>query len=379
MPSPDILRGQSGAELVACNLCGESRASVVFRKNLWGTDYTIVRCDACGLVYVNPRAFAVKTDEYYKGAYLETIERHGRLDPGVEFIYRETMQRLQAFLHPGRLLDVGCGMGHFMNYARREGWDVCGVEASRFAAEWGRNRFGVRTHPVVMLGEARFPDSYVDAAVMIETIQQSSDPTSALAETFRILKPGGVLCLTTPNFHCYRSLLMREAWAPIIPSGHLYYFTAETLTRMMHAAGFGGVMDLTKNGSFEEDLAFARAEGRLRLSEAELAELRQRLALEDAPKLANQRGEGLIFCGRKPFGGPEALWASLRNSELPTEVEGKLAQSRIGDTDRIFYVSGGVKYWVTSPERMAARGLRMPDDIHVVDRLDFLPEGPVIQ
>ena len=109
-----------------------------------------------------------------------------------------------------------------------------------------------------MLADARFPGDYADAAVMIEVIEHLPDPRATLAEIFRILKPGGAVCVTTPNFDCYRSLLMREEWAPIIPSGHLYYFTAQTLGNMMRAAGFVEVIELTKDGAFEQDLAFAR-------------------------------------------------------------------------------------------------------------------------
>lgn len=365
---PDATRRQTA---VACNLCGAASAPVILRKNEWGTWFTIVQCDRCGLVYTNPRRFAVEHNDYFEKMYLSTIERNGRLDPDIEMLYRNTARRMEAWLHPGRLLDIGCAMGHFMNFARARGWEVCGVESSRYAANWGRGHFGLRIHPVSVLAEAEFPASYVDAAVMIEVIEHLPDPAATLAEIFRILKPGGWITVTTPNFACYRSLLMKQEWWPIIPSGHLYYFTGKTLDRMLRAAGFAEVIEFTGTASFDEALEFARAEGKLLAEDWET--LRDTLHREDADKLTNQRDEGLILCARKAASGPAALRARIRASDTE-DLDGKVVQARATDPGKAFYIRDGVRYWVKS-EWIANRGLRL-DEIEKVDRLDFLPEGP---
>ena len=74
-PIPDSLLQ---FERVACNICGSSETRLVFHK--W--KFSIVQCVECGLVYVNPRAFRIEEDDYFKGAYLSTMEpgaRHGSL------------------------------------------------------------------------------------------------------------------------------------------------------------------------------------------------------------------------------------------------------------------------------------------------------------
>ena len=310
----DASRRQQTA--VPCNLCGTTSAPVILRKNEWGTEFTIVRCDGCGLVYTNPRRFAVEHDDYFKGVYLTTIERNGHLDPDIEMLYRNTARRLEAWLHPGRLLDIGCAMGHFMNYARTRGWEVCGVEPSLYAANRGRKDFGLQIHTVSVLAEAEFPSGFVDAAVMNEVIEHLPDPAATLADAFRILKPGGWISVTTPNFACYRSLLMKEDWTPIIPSGHLYYFTGETLDRMLRAAGFAEVIEFTGPAAFDGALKFARDQGKLRAEDWEA--VRDTLDREDADKVNNRRDEALIVCARKAVSGPPAL----------------RAQSKVSDTER---------------------------------------------
>jgi len=368
LTTPDDPRRQTA---VLCNLCGADSAAVVLRKNEWGTEFTIVRCDVCGLVYTNPRRFAVEHDDYFKEMYLSTIERNGRLDPDIEMLYRNTARRMEAWLHSGRLLDIGCAMGHFMNFARARGWEVCGVESSRYAADWGFEHFGLRIHPVSVLAEAEFPSGYVDAAVMNEVIEHLPDPAATLAETYRILKPGGWITVTTPNFTCYRSQLMKQDWGPIIPSGHLYYFTGDTLDRMLRKAGFAEVIEFTGHASFEAALKFAREEGKLRAEDWET--LRDAMDREDAGKLANRRDEGLIVCARKAVGGPLSLRARMRESGAE-ELEGKIVQARASDAGKAWYIHKGVRYWVTA-EWIANYGWRL-DEIETVDRLDFLPEGP---
>jgi hypothetical protein len=228
----------------------------------------------------------------------------------------------------------------------------------------------------------QYPGDYCDAAVMVEVVEHLPNPRQALAEVLRALKPGGVFCLTTPNFACYRSLLLREAWDPVIPSGHLYYFTAETLGALLRSVGFCDVVQLTKRASFEEDLRFARQSGKLRMDDAAVEELRARLSSEDADKVSNGRSEGLVLCAQKPVSG--GVRASRRAMASLTPLEGKLVKaSKLAGRNedaRVFYIDRGVKHWVTSAEWVTTRGLRFPEDLLVVPAQDLaaVPEGPAI-
>ncbi len=96
-------------------------------------------------------------------------------------------------LKPGRILDVGCGLGYLLS-GLREGWEKYGIEVSRFAAQhaqaWGRIFVGE-------LHEAQFPDEHFDVVVMHHVIEHMEDPISTILEVRRILKPGGILLLGT--------------------------------------------------------------------------------------------------------------------------------------------------------------------------------------
>jgi SAM-dependent methyltransferase len=378
-----MLTKAAGSETVACDLCGARNDLPLFFKDREEGQYRIAKCASCGLVYVNPRRFAAEHDGYFSGPYLDTIEVQKRLRPTIEQLYSEILRGLEAYLYPGRLLDVGCAMGHFMDFARGRGWEVTGVECSRYAAHWGRDRFRLRVHPVCDLSRCRYPADYCDAAVLVEVVEHLPSPRKTLTEVLRVLKPGGVICLTTPNFDSYRSQLLQEEWDVIIPSGHLYYFNAQSLRALLASVGFTDIVELTKPGNFLQDVEYARTTGKLKLGPAEIEELRTRLAREDAGKLMNARSEGLVLCAQKPL--TPGLRATRKLDRSLSALDGKLVQAStvaFGTGDpRIFYIHEGVKHWVTSEEWIAANDLRFPEDLMRIcpRELSAIPEGPALE
>ena len=168
----------------------------------------------------------------------------------------------------------------------------------------------------------------------------------------------------------------------VIPSGHLYYFTVETLGALLRSIGFSGVVQLTKPASFEEDLRFARQSRKLRMDDAAMEELKARLLSEDADKVSNGWREGLVLCAQKPMSG--GVRASRKAMASMTPLEGKLVKvsKLIGMSEdaRVFCIDRGVKHWVTSAEWITTRGLRFPEDLLLVPPQDLaaVPEGPAI-
>ena len=168
----------------------------------------------------------------------------------------------------------------------------------------------------------------------------------------------------------------------VIPSGHLYYFTVETLGALLRSIGFSGVVQLTKPASFEEDLRFARQSGKLRMDDAAMEELKTRLLSEAADKVSNGWREGLVLCAQKPMSG--GVRASRKAMASMTPLEGKLVKVSkligMSEAARVFCIDRGVKHWVTSAEWITTRGLRFPEDLLLVPPQDLaaVPEGPAI-
>lgn len=148
---------------------------------------------------------------------------------------------------PGRdrLLDVGCATGVFLDEAAARGWKAEGVEVSAPLAEAAAARgHTVHREPVEAAGLAG--GSY-DAVTALEVFSQMRDPAAAAAELFRLLKPGGAICIREFNagFHLPLSALERRGFfRPLGASPsvlHALNFRARTLRIMLERAGFNSV------------------------------------------------------------------------------------------------------------------------------------------
>lgn len=220
---------------IPCNLCGESRAKVLFLR--WGLP--VVQCRGCGLVYVNPRPApqSVKdryTEAYFKTEYVPSIPlgQHGE---GSLHYHFERLALLRPYKSNGRILDVGCATGFFLAGAREDGWMPYGVEISTYAIEYGKRELGLENLSTSLSG---LPEEFFDAITLWETIEHLDDPLGCLHQVYPLLRPGGVLAVSTPNLDslCYR--LIGEKWWPIMPFEHLYYFNLKTLRKMLWKVGF---------------------------------------------------------------------------------------------------------------------------------------------
>jgi len=139
---------------------------------------------------------------------------------------------------PGRsLLDVGCASGEFLLAAQARHWDVYGVESSAGAADQARRLTGATIHSGT-LDTAPYAAGMFDAITLWDVIEHLQSPRAYVRQIAQLLRPGGVLALTTPNIRSLAFALLGQTWEIIGPNDHLYYFAPRTLARLLRDAGF---------------------------------------------------------------------------------------------------------------------------------------------
>lgn len=149
----------------------------------------------------------------------------------------EDVKEELAFLNslkPGRILDIGCGLG-FLLSGLKDGWEKHGVEVSRFAA---RHAGELGTVFCGELHEAQYPDEYFDVIVMHHVIEHLEDPISTILEVRRILKPGGILLLGTPDFDSGCARRFGENYRLLHDDTHVSLFTNDSMHRFLRDHGF---------------------------------------------------------------------------------------------------------------------------------------------
>jgi SAM-dependent methyltransferase len=326
----------------------------------------IVECSACGMAFVNPRNVCIPRDDVFQ---LKQADPHA---------YETILRNLSTCIAPGRLLNPGCGAGHFLAYAQQRHWDPLGIEGSERAVNFGVDRLRVKVIASTSISGANLPESHYDACVMNEILEQFPDPKETLSAALGLLKPGGVLYLITPNWSSYRSLLRREQWSAIVPAIRHYYFTFQSLKYLLADLGFIEVMDLSQPANFESEIESARTSGTLGLNHRQLKSLRARIVKEDAGKLSNGRAENLVCWARKPQIPYEPVVALSRETGSRTRLEGRLVcgDGQLPEDRRVFLVRGGLKHWVTSVNWLKTQGLSLSDVVQVpASDLDCIIEG----
>jgi 2-polyprenyl-3-methyl-5-hydroxy-6-metoxy-1,4-benzoquinol methylase len=137
----------------------------------------------------------------------------------------------------GRLLDVGCGSGTFLERMRDFGWQVAGVEPDPKAREAARARLGPDLTLVESLeNEALHVDSF-DAVTLSHVIEHVPDPVDTLRKCQRLLIPGGLLVCVTPNTASLGARSFGKGWLHWDPPRHLHLFDPATLERALSDAG----------------------------------------------------------------------------------------------------------------------------------------------
>lgn len=263
----------------ACPICGDDgEQPALFSK----AGMEIVRCRRCPMVYSRSILGAEAERAFYGDTAFQ--QRYLRLKRNAGYAELETrksryiVERLARFVSPpGRLLEIGCGTGRFLQQARMAGWTVLGVEPNAaFAAECRREGL-----PVI---ETWFPQATAeadgrryDAVVLLDVLEHAAQPVALLAAVRSRVAAAGVVAIQVPNFDSLLLALEGER-SPVICHGHWNYFTGESLERCARAAGLRPLYRETVISELDRIGDYPRS----RVAEA-LAALRPGAAMPDQP------------------------------------------------------------------------------------------------
>jgi SAM-dependent methyltransferase len=165
------------------------------------------------------------------GALLSLSPRHRAL------ARRELMY--VPFVAQGRLLELGCGNGQYLQRLQSAGWKCVGIDFDP-AAVANAKALGLDAR-VGTLAEQRFADASFDTVLMSHVIEHLPDPHAELREVRRILKPGGRVVLLTPNVGSLGHRAAGRHWIGLEPPRHLFVFSRPSLARVLADCGFGEV------------------------------------------------------------------------------------------------------------------------------------------
>ena len=199
------------------------------------TSGRVVACRVCGHGSLGHNPDPAHVSSAYAKAEDEVSlrERQGQVataDRGLE--------HLERHVAPGRLLDVGCWTGSFVEAATRRGWEAFGIEPSAWAV-------GVAREAGLAVNRGELADVDADAGslravVACDVLEHLEDPGAAVARMASLLEPGGALYVTVPDAGSSLARIMGRRWWSVLPM-HLQYFTRTSMLLLLGRNGLDPV------------------------------------------------------------------------------------------------------------------------------------------
>jgi 2-polyprenyl-3-methyl-5-hydroxy-6-metoxy-1,4-benzoquinol methylase len=205
-----------------------------------GKEYDIYLCKKCliGVLSPMPSIEALKS-LYSSESYRATSGvKFNEFFEQLIYLFRiRRKRRIKEYIKRGRILDIGCGRGLFLNIMRKDGWDVMGAEFDEEIASNAFKAYGVS----VKTGnpsEWGLSDESFDVITINHALEHIKNPVEILNASKRLLRKGGLLVIATPNISSLQAAAGKKVWFHLDIPYHLYHFSEEGLVRLLQKNSF---------------------------------------------------------------------------------------------------------------------------------------------
>ncbi len=218
----------------ACGYTGTPRE--VYAVKGW----PILRCERCGLRWTDARgldAASIYTEEYFQGGVPDGYFDYLGSERLLRDEYEARLALIRRHCRSGRLLEVGCATGGFLEIARKA-FEVQGLDVSEFAANEARRK-GLDVSCGTLLDSATLDlDPPCDVIALFDTIEHLPEPAATLERAQARLSPGGTLVLSTGDAESPLARITGKRWRLMTPPQHLWFFGKKSLTTLLERLGF---------------------------------------------------------------------------------------------------------------------------------------------
>ena len=227
-----------------CDLCGHTESAFLIKEN----GFSICKCLDCNLIFVlDPPQRSEDDDVEYFYSQSQIDQNKNRYSDVNEY-YSKKITDLRP--ERGRILDIGCGFGFFLDAARKCGWDVSGCDVSKLAIEYGKSTLKLDDLQLNSFYKDAQGDGF-DVITMWNVFEHVPSPMAMLENVRSVLKPGGLLVIKVPNVGIQIPRYRISKQIPFYntdisyiagePPQHLYGYTPATLAEYAKRGQFKSI------------------------------------------------------------------------------------------------------------------------------------------
>jgi SAM-dependent methyltransferase len=222
----------------ACWLCGSMDKKTHAEKN----NFCYFRCGGCGLIAIEsvPENIA---DYYGAGYFTGDLRLDGYVDyENEKKMTRGTFDKYLELIREntgsvGRLFEVGCATGCFLELASEKGWAAKGIDVSNYAVEEAKKK-GLDAELSDLESFSHDSAAGFDAVAMFDVVEHLCDPQEGFEKIRSLLNVGGVVAFATPDAGSWWARVWNRKWHALVPPQHINIFSLNNLTRLLEKSGF---------------------------------------------------------------------------------------------------------------------------------------------
>jgi SAM-dependent methyltransferase len=226
----------------SCLICKGTSIQELYRCNdhfVSGELFSVVTCQECGFTFTEDPPSESVIGLYYKSdSYISHSDSKKGLVNKLYHLARSYMLRRkwktiesQTGLSTGKLLDIGCGTGYFLNYMQQKGWDVSGIEKDSGAREYASTIMKVDVSDQEKLNG--LGESIYDCITLWHVLEHFHNPDTILETIHRSLTNSGIAVIAVPNMSSFDAKHYGPHWAAWDVPRHLWHFTPETISLLL--------------------------------------------------------------------------------------------------------------------------------------------------
>ncbi len=216
----------------ACPLCTGTELSNLYEVK----GFTITKCGSCSLVFVREQMTDEALTPYYEDYSHDYVYDDDSNESNLNFYYRRLKQIIEQRVAQGKMLDVGCNRGQFLDVMDSK-WERHGTELTARWVQLGRERYGNNIFQGP-LADYKLEGKPFDVVTLLDVLDHCPKPIDDLKRVNRLLRKDGLVVIKVHNISCWYAQLTKEQFYAIVPPYHLFYFNKETLKRSLSEAGF---------------------------------------------------------------------------------------------------------------------------------------------
>ena len=222
-----------------CPICQSKSVALKFCLT---TENFIYACKSCKTEFIHPQLNEEKLKELYSKKYYDAWGVSGNTEEKVVRKMKMTtfnlyLDTIKKYKTGGKILDIGCATGYFLDAALQDGFEPYGVEISEYASRIAKEKFGSENIFTGTIEDVNFPNDSFDVIVMSDLLEHVRNPLITLKKIFNLLKKDGVVFITTPDTDSFSNKLMGKGWSHY-KTEHFFYFNFNSFKHLAQECGF---------------------------------------------------------------------------------------------------------------------------------------------